>query len=184
MACANGEVNITKLFRAPEPPPVVRSRIIRPKYLTGTHTMLDVQKLLDNPPHHVPKIRTGQPPPAPKSTKFGHKERHGDQDKQMSYSAGSQFTSEEFIGPDGNQTFNPERHVHVIHHEQPDNERDHNNWVELILTDRTVDGNHNAQHPIKIQLLGDPSGQEVNNAAGALLAIMNSRPPGKNKVTW
>lgn len=179
-AQGSGSVTIGPLFTAPKGPEEAQSRRVRAGYLTGSHTPADVHRLLDNPPRHVPMPGTVRLPRAPMSARWGHRERTDDQLKQTYFSAGNRHTVEYFIGPDGNQTFEPERHIHVIHHEQTDKRK---NWVELILTDRTVNGNSHQQHPIKETLLGNPSGQAVNDAIGALLTVMNDRPPGPNRET-
>jgi hypothetical protein len=109
-------------------------------------------------------------PRAPESEKWGGK------DRQMYYSQGSLNRTEYFIGPDGNLTFAPDRHVHVIH-----NEKDKE--VILVLTDRTQTAKEDP-HLNKLILPGNPSGNEVNDAIAAMVKELNDLPRGPEAVIW
>lgn len=98
--------------------------------------------------------------------------------RNMSYSKSGRGTAEYFIGPDGTPTFEPERHVHVIH----DGE-DGTGTVKLQITDRTQTGNPHMEEQAVV-LRGYPSGNEVNAAIAEMVKEMNSIPRGPNEPTW
>lgn len=116
-------------------------------------------------------------PRAPESKRWGGK------DQNMFYSRSRTYKSQSrpnivdyFIGPDGNPTFAPDRHIHVIHNEATKE-------VKLVLTDRTQTEKKD-QHGVPIVLPGDPSGNQVNDAIAALIRELNDRPIGPETVTW
>lgn len=94
--------------------------------------------------------------------------------RDMYYSKSTRDTVEYFVGPDGNKTYSPERHVHVIHDETKKE-------VRLVLTDRTHPSDPHVQ---KLALPGDPSGNEVNEAISKMLETLNNRPSGPHEVRW
>jgi hypothetical protein len=104
---------------------------------------------------------------APKS------QRWGGRDGQMYYSQSNRETIDYFVGPDGKETFRPDRHVHVIHDEAK-------HEVRLVLTDRTHKGEFHSEHVS----LSNPSGNEVNTAIGKLVEKLNARPRGTREVSW
>jgi hypothetical protein len=120
-------------------------------------------------------------PPAPRSKKWGGK------DEQMFYSraAGRNYHSTDqelkadktdyFIGPNGNPTVDPNRHVHVIHDERKQE-------VTLVLTDRTQKSG--SPHLLEVTFPGNPSGNQVNRAIDAMVATLNTIPRGPKSVTW
>jgi hypothetical protein len=91
----------------------------------------------------------------------------------MYYSQSNRDTIDYFVGPDGGQTFAPDRHVHVIHKEAE-------NEVQLVLTDRTHKGEFHSEHV----RLPNPSGNEVNAAIAKLVEKLNARPRGPREVSW
>ena len=96
--------------------------------------------------------------------------------RNMSYSKSGRGTVEYFIGPDGTPTFDPERHVHVIHDGTAGP-----GTVELIITDRTQAGDPHVDHMV---LVNEPSGNRVNAAIAEMVKEMNSIPHGPNEPTW
>lgn len=95
-------------------------------------------------------------------------------DRDMYYSQSTRDTVEYFVGPDGNKTYSPDRHIHVIHDEAKKE-------VRLRLTDRTYPGD---PHVEKLDLPGDLSGQQVNDAISKMLETLNNRPRGPREVRW
>lgn len=96
--------------------------------------------------------------------------------RNMSYSKSSNETVEYFIGPDGTPTFEPERHVHVIHDGKAGP-----GTVKLIITDRTQEGDPHVQDMV---LRDYPSGNEVNAAIAEMVKEMNSIPRGPKAPSW
>jgi hypothetical protein len=113
---------------------------------------------------------------APRSEKFGGP------DGQMYYSAAAGTLEradriEYYVGPDGEHTYMPDRHVHVTHRDKdPKHE-----VVIVTITDRTYRGNF---HPYEDIILHNPSGREVNKAIEKAVELMNSRPIGPREVTY
>lgn len=131
---------------------------------------------LSSAPKSAPSVVNAlfTPPPIVRLPRAPTSKKWGGKDKQMFYSRGTETKTDYFVGPDGNPTYAPDRHVHVIHDEK-------SKTVTLLLTDRT---HQKDQHPETVTLRNDPSGNEVNAAIAAMLQVMNDRPKGTNVVTW
>jgi hypothetical protein len=173
VACGNGKVSMDYLSSAPTDPATL---------FTRAYVGLPPARAVPAAPIVV------RLPPAPPSKKWGGKEWHGIKDEQMFYSraTGRNFDSTDqelnadkvdyFIGPNGNPTVNPNRHIHVIHDERKQE-------VTLVLTDRTQTKVSN-EHLLEVTLPGNPSGNQVNKAIDAMVATLNSIPRGPKSMTW
>ena len=84
-------------------------------------------------------------------------------------------TVDYFVDENGRQTFDPKRHVHVIHDEKKQE-------VRLVVTDRTQGPGD--PHVEKVTLRGNPSAKDVDSGVQAMLSVLNSRPAGSESVQW
>jgi hypothetical protein len=116
------------------------------------------------------------PPAVTQFPRAPESKRWGGRDQNMFYSRSKSDIVDYFIGPDGNPTFAPDRHIHVIHNEAAKE-------VTLVLTDRTQTEKKD-QHGVPVILPGNPSGNQGNNAIAALVRELNDRPMGPETVTW
>ena len=166
MACGNGNISRDYLSSEPTDPATL---------FTRAYVGLPPARVVPDAPVVV------RLPPAPRSKKWGGK------DEQMFYSraAGRDYHNADqelkadktdyFIGPDGNPTVDPDRHIHVIHDELKKE-------VTLVLTDRTQESG--PTHVLEVTLPGDPSGNQVNKAIDAMVETLNAIPHGLESATW
>jgi hypothetical protein len=131
---------------------------------------------LENPPHWRPPAPVRLPLAKKHIDTWSRRTRGPGKNVQMHYTRNevSPVEVHGFIGPEGQPTFHPERHLHVIHKED-------SKKVVVVMTDRTQTDKR-MQHPLEITSRYEPSGQDVNDAIGAMLAVMNSVPRGPGRV--
>jgi hypothetical protein len=173
MACGDGKISRGYLSSAPTDPATL---------FTRAYVGLPAARAVPAAPAVV------RLPRAPLSEKWGDKEiLDGKEVKQMYYSLArgenvndtgqvpEADVTDYFIGPNGNPTVDPNRHIHVIHDEGKKE-------VKLILTDRTQE--NMPTHLLEITLPGDASGNQVKRAINAMLVTLNAIPRGPKSVTW
>jgi hypothetical protein len=156
VACGNGEVSRGYLSSEPtSASSAAQSMFSAPAQEPGTPAVV-----------HVPA--------APRAPQKGDVVNGQKVTRNMYYSKSTQDTVEYFVGPDGNKTYSPDRHVHVIHDETKGE-------VRVVLTDRTYPGN---PHVDEVPLRGDPTAKQVDDAISKMLETLNNRPRGPQEVRW
>lgn len=170
MACGNGKVSRDYLSSAPADPATlfIRAHLGQPAARAAQD------------PRVVVRL-----PRAPRSERWGDRKDPDGKDGHMYYSHAQARdkpdqelkagVTDYFIGPDGNPTIDPNRHIHVIHDEKSQE-------VKLILTDRTQQSKR--EHWLEVTLPGNPSGNQVNKAIDAMVATLNQIPRGPKSVQW